>query len=225
MKRLWIIIAVVVVFVGCGIGVCLFYNKSIGKQDKITGINKTHIYNNGDNQDQTIYAVEYKLSDHIHTLKIKKSTNVYIKNTPTSVPESVTIAFSDSDFNIQNLPLGTIRVVPMDYVEKRTSRLKLGAKYADKLQEYMAFLSSTQCTILKPGDFAQRIVSGYKIWVGRRTDKCTFGVKYPVTQGINMYGFQSNGYAIIISVNGDIKNIPSNSDQLMNKVVSLITIE
>jgi len=173
------------------------------------------------------YAVEYGLTDG-KILLIKKSNEVIIKNTAFSIPENINIAFSREDFDEIELPLGVLTIVPNLVASERVAEVTTDSEYTTDLVEYMAILSSTQCSILEPVNFDYKTINGYTVWTASRRDYCTFGVEYssnPRNVDVNMYGFELEGYTIVLSVNGDTDKIPDNAEEMITEVIKMLEIK
>ncbi len=174
-------------------------------------------------------AVNYKLTNN-KTLKIKKVEGLTIKNTAFSTPNSVTIYFDKNTTDTQNpqhKPLGTITVVPNTEVEKKVKTLKLTPKYKNHLQAFMAFNSSTQCSILQPSDIQETLINSKQVWKGSRQDHCTFGKEYknnPQDIETNIYGFKTDTHTILLTLTGQIKDLPKNKDNILLNLINAITI-
>ncbi len=220
------IIISIVLFVFVVAGIYFFYKTFAPKgTDKTSSPTASPTILQEQSGSQNNYTVNYALGKDNLFLKIKDSKDVFVHNTAFSTPEDVTVFFDLNDFEENETPLGYMTVVPTEYVTQRVKDLKLDSAYTDTLQEFMAFNSSNQCSILKPEDFQSKKIGTYTVWQAKRKDHCSFGLDVAQDQAMNMYGFETHGYTIILSLNGPIDDLPKDPNGLMEKVITLTSIE
>jgi len=172
----------------------------------------------------SIYSIEFNLENN-KKLLIKKDANAFAINTAFSTPDSVTIQLADKEIIEGNNTISYLEVIPTEQANKRADNVTSTVGYKSLLDEYMATISSTQCAILKPTDFNTKKIGNYDVSYAEREDYCTFNLDTPETQAMHMYGFETEGYTVILSTNGNVDNLPNNPNKLMEKIIELFEIK
>jgi len=215
-KKILIISISAIILIISAIAVVFLFRRPVGNTLEMQVVEQNN---------PSVLTVDYVLADGENHLQIRKSEEVLVLNTAFSTPENVNIAFDYDFFDEMSLPLGRIQVIPKQTSLDRIGSVKLDHKYNNYLQEYMAIQSSTQCAILLPENFETKTIGNYLVSTGHREDRCAFGLTHPETQDMYMSGFEIKGYVVILSLNGEVSKIPSNPIQLMETVISLITVQ
>jgi len=222
MKKQYLIIGATILIIGAATFFILNSKKEDTSEEQETNQNNTESVE--DKIKENTYSIEFALEND-KTLFIKKDDKAFSLNTAFSTSNSVIIQIDTKEIIEGSNTASYLEVVTTEQANKRAEDVTSTIGYNSLLEEYMATLSSTQCAILKPTDFQTKDINNYEVSYGEREDYCTFNLDTPETQAMHMYGFETEGYTVILSANGNVDNLPENPNELMERIIELFEIK
>ena len=234
MKKSYLVIIVIVVLIAMGVGAFMLTrqsddassDKSTAAQDVDDNTKNTSDDENSEQVDSR-YAVDVELLDGKH-LRIAdlSSKGITFEVAPSTAQESVDIYFTTAtDPAETKIESGLLYATTTDLANRRCERVTAVDGFDSCLQEFMSIMSSTQCSSLKPGDFEQKHVGDFDVEVGKRADHCTFNLETPEDREMHMYGFEKDGYIVVLAINGDVTRMMENPDEVIESVIGGLSVE
>ena len=219
-----ILVLILLLLVGGGIFYIMYFSKNESTTPTLNTTEDLQTDEKANEIQSDNYDINVELLEDKH-LYIKHRDGIYLEVLSTSIPESVIIAFDNKELSTLN---GAVQnyliVVPTEIAEQRAQQVKSDHKYKSLLEEYIAIESSTQCAKLLPTDFVEKQIGQYSVLIGNRQDRCTFNLEKPETQAMHMYGFQTAGYTVVLSVNGNVEKLSTDEQHLMQSVIEELEI-
>ena len=160
--------------------------------------------------------VRYQLADG-KKLIVYSIPGFSLEVAQSSSPEDVVVSFENGTITNES---PWFVVVTKEFAHKQVDKVGFAHNYGSTLKELMAFYSANQCSMLKPGDFKVEKIGNYTVDIGKRVDDCGH-----MQLALNMYGFETNGFYVVVMYNDDKGKLPKDLDKIVKTLISNIEIK